>query len=424
MRQFIFDSTGTGKTKRSLDLLNSEAHILVVATASGIPTWLKQISQWSPNSTIMLMKEYKKTLVWPADKRILITSYGMLKHITTLPDNFSMIIDEAHHCKNKWSAQSRYCQNLSKYADSVLMLTGTPTTRTVEDLLGESIVLLPFQSQRVQQLGEAWKNLTSFRKAYGSPHTIYANHQKIDVYSYSDDVSHMVREKLDAYIQPVKLSTIQLPEITWIEHDLQSAERQALTTWQETGELDDITATRASVLYGKLLQLEDGFIYTEDKQVHRYGDSKLQHIRQLVAKNWQATHRPMIVWASLRETQAQLLTTAGYINAEQYTELTRTASLPTWMRAIVANPVGMGESTDGLQKYCSTQLFASLPYTYAAYRQAVTRLARRGTLYPDQLETLVLDTPLNRSTWDVIQERGDLDRIIRRTVKTLRNTAS
>lgn len=38
MRAFIFDEAGTGKTKRSMDLLDDAEHILVICPASVVKT--------------------------------------------------------------------------------------------------------------------------------------------------------------------------------------------------------------------------------------------------------------------------------------------------------------------------------------------------------------------------------------------------
>ena len=60
MRAFIFDEAGTGKTKRSMDLLDDAEHILVICPASVVKTaWLPQISQWS-HGKAMTIDEYRK----------------------------------------------------------------------------------------------------------------------------------------------------------------------------------------------------------------------------------------------------------------------------------------------------------------------------------------------------------------------------
>ena len=80
MRAFIFDEAGTGKTKRSMDLLDDAEHILVICPASVVKTaWLPQISQWSHGKALTI-EDYRKH-GWPEDCRYLVVSYNMAEKL-------------------------------------------------------------------------------------------------------------------------------------------------------------------------------------------------------------------------------------------------------------------------------------------------------------------------------------------------------
>ena len=84
MRAFIFDEAGTGKTKRSMDLLDDAEHIIVICPASVVKTaWLPQISQWSHGKALTI-EDYRKH-GWPEDHRFLVVSYNMAAKLGEVP---------------------------------------------------------------------------------------------------------------------------------------------------------------------------------------------------------------------------------------------------------------------------------------------------------------------------------------------------
>ena len=78
LRAFIFDEPGTGKTKRSIDLLGNVAHVLVACPASVVHTaWMPQLKEYDPENTAITIDDYK-TGGWPDEVKWLVCSYNQL----------------------------------------------------------------------------------------------------------------------------------------------------------------------------------------------------------------------------------------------------------------------------------------------------------------------------------------------------------
>lgn len=412
MRAFIFDEAGTGKTKRSMDLLADEEHILVICPASVVKTaWLPQIRRWSHGKALTI-EQYRKH-GWPEDYRYLIVSYNMADRLQDVPDGFSLIIDESHMVKNPRSGRSKTVKNISGQAKHVLMLTGTPAPKDLEDLYGQTMVMFPHAADRTRLLGDPWRTLGEFRTHYGNPYTMTVQGRTIVKYTYSRPKVKEACEQLHQLVLDIHHGQNPLPQVEWLPCPKTEQEEQAFEQWQATSQLsEDVYAANASAKAGKLAQLDDGFAYKTDNRTESYwfGVSKLKTVYSEAKRREDPT--PLLAWTRYKAVRDEIYQ-AWPTCTDAKTYLTMSGQEQARYRLIVANPQSMGTGVDGLQHLIKDQIWLDLPWTYAEWEQANRRLVRRGSPYQSRQRILVTDTPWNRKVMDVIEGRKTLDDIIK-----------
>lgn len=412
MRAFLFDEAGTGKTKRSMDLLAEASHILVICPASVVHSaWLPQIRRWSYGQASTI-EDYRKH-GWPDGCRYLVVSYNMADRLQDVPDGYSLIIDESHMVKNPRSGRSKTVKAISGQAENVLMLTGTPAPKDLEDLYGQAMVMYPHAQDRIRLLGESWRTLGAFRQHYGTPHTMSVQGRTIVKYAYSQPMVRQACKQLSKLVLDIRRNQSPLPEIEWIPCPKTEQETTTFEQWTATSRLsDDVYAANTSAKAGKLAQLDDGFAYKTENPTDPYwfGVSKLETVYSEARKHEPLT--PLLVWTRYKAVRDEIYHTwQPCTDAKTY--LTMTSREQGEYRLIVANPQSMGTGVDGLQHLIKDQIWVDLPWTYAEWEQANRRLVRRGSPHQGQQRILVTDTPWNRKIMDVIEGRKTLDDIIK-----------
>ena len=409
MRSFIFDQMGTGKTKRALDIIADDGLAVVICPAGVIDTWLKQVPQWSNRTAYAYRGATRRHMLQSAlsdTHGMLVLSYKMTHgfRVADLPKGFTLIVDESHYVKNPRSQRSQAVRTFSDRADRVLMMTGTPTRKDLEDLYGQCNILFPKRTDRIKHFGEQFASLSAFRKAYGTPSVLWINGVARTKWSYADSMASRVASVIAGDVLPVRLSDMESPDEEWIAAPKTDEELQALVKWDRERELtEDVYAASASAAAGKLAQLDDGFAYDVDGNPYRFGESKMRAVIDHAKRN---NIERLLVWCRYKASASAFLTRHDSMMATEFLSSPRDD-----VRFIVGNYQSMGTGVDGLQKLMSQQCFIDLPYTSADYTQAIARLVRRGQR--DTPRLYVVDTLVNRRIMEVIKGRKRLDEITR-----------
>ncbi|MGL5788254.1 MAG: DEAD/DEAH box helicase, partial [Bacteroidales bacterium] len=136
----LADDMGLGKTIQTISMLlykAKEGPSLVVAPASVLPNWIREISNFAPSLNIVNLSpsadRLEKIRLAQAND-VCIVTYGVLvtEEERLTQKEWSMIaLDEAHTIKNKETKMSKAAMKLK--ADFRLILTGTP----IQNHLGE-----------------------------------------------------------------------------------------------------------------------------------------------------------------------------------------------------------------------------------------------------------------------------------------------
>lgn len=432
MRKFIFDDTGTGKTKRSIDMMVADdcKSIIVVCPASVVNTaWVPQVKRWCPGADVRVvdgetMKRRGDTMAdafkHPGGRCFFVVSYNsmyllgpMLKKV---PDElrWGVIFDESHYTKSPRSLRHKNAVAVSKKALSVLMLTATPTPRSLEDLYCQCAVLYPAKDDRCEVYGPGFSSLGAFREEYGTEHSRWVNGFNKREWTYSERNASEVSRLLESTVAPIIHAEMGQPRPYVCPVSAPSArEVETFNKWIQDETYQDkdvqIDARTASELANKKAQLDDGFIYDTSGVPHWFGSSKLDSVVEKAHSiRREYGGGPVLVWTRFKASFEWFFEHEKHVmGARDFLE-----SPDDDVDIIVGSQQSMGTGVDGLQHYASHQIWVDLPYTAASFIQANARLIRKGQPDPSPM-IFIAETELNRNVFDVVKGRAKLDEIVR-----------
>lgn len=143
----LADDMGLGKTVQTIAVLldrASQGASLVVAPASVVPNWSKEIRRFAPSLTVRILNESadRKQLIESVEAgHVVVSTYGLLvteEELLTGRKWNVICLDEAHSIKNRDTKTSASAMKLE--AEQRIILTGTP----IQNHLGELWNLFQF----------------------------------------------------------------------------------------------------------------------------------------------------------------------------------------------------------------------------------------------------------------------------------------
>lgn len=219
---FIADGMGAGKTAVALlaaSLSKTETEVVVIITPAILRfTWRNEIKKWlnvSDNGICMVLSE--KDLPITETHRYVILSYNFLCKEKILPhinDVKFFIFDEAHFLKNGKSKRTKAALKLTKKADRVYLLSGTPFNKAVE-----LYTFLQILAPEVYS-GNMWRN--GFVQRYCDPQPSFNSSVSLNGCDHPGELSAILRSfmicrrKADIlpFLPEKTRILIQLPEPT------------------------------------------------------------------------------------------------------------------------------------------------------------------------------------------------------------------
>lgn len=290
----LFLRPGLGKTSITLSAINilryfkwSVQKVLVVApkkVAEG--TWSKEASKWDHLQhlrvvTILGTKPQRvKALNTPADVYVI-----NRENIPWLVEYYQqswpfdmVVLDESTSFKNSQSKRFKALKLVRRFIKKVVLLTGTPSSRGLEDLWAQIYLL-----DEGKRLG---KTITAYRQMYfdcnthGGHFTEYKAKSGAEAAVLGAISDICISMTADDYLELPHLVEHEIPVVLdrKAEKAYHSFERELLLELDE----DVVTASTAGVLTGKLLQFCSGAIYNEDKKVLPLHNCKLDAYMELL----------------------------------------------------------------------------------------------------------------------------------------------
>lgn len=389
----IWQDMGLGKTVTTLTAIKELKYnrfqvrrVLVIApkkVAEG--TWTKEAAKWDHTKMLrvspVLGSQAKriKALNTPAD--IYITNRENVVWLVDYYRNawpFDMVVvDESSSFKSHSAKRFKALASVGERIERMVELTGTPSPNGLDDLWAQVFLL-----DGGERLG---KRYTHFRERYFQPDKRGADGM---VYSYEakPGSEEGILEKISDICISMKADDyLQLPDITYheipVELDAKALksycelEREMVLQLPEDGE--DISVTSAAALSNKLLQLANGAIYGEDRQVHEVHGCKVEAFMELIES---LQGKPVLVFYNYQHDRTRILKALEKTGLK-VRELKTPQDEDDWnareIDVLLTHPASSAYGLN-LQQGGNHVIWFGLTWNYELYTQANKRLHRQG----------------------------------------------
>lgn len=341
-------------------------------------TWPDEVAKWDHTRHLRVTKvlgtERQRLEALRADADIWVINrenVGWLVDTCGKMWPFDMVvIDELSSFKSSKSHRFRALRKVRPLVKRIVGLTGTPAPNGLMDLWSQVYLL-----DGGERLG---KTITGYRDRYftpgrrnrsviydwvpkpGAEAAIYAKLSDLCVSMRAGDWLS-VPEKVDRVVT-VKLA----PEV---REQYDRLERDLLLPFAGA----DVVAGTAAVLSNKLLQLANGAVYDEYKQVQHLHDAKLDALEDLIEA---ANGKPVFVNYLYRHDEARIKERFPYART-----LDGPKAVADWnagkIRLLLAHPASAGHGLN-LQAGGNILVWFGMPWSLELYQQAIGRLHRQG----------------------------------------------
>lgn len=386
----LFLDMGLGKTVITLTAINDLKYnrfainkVLVIAPKKvAESTWVNEAKKWDHlkllRFSVVLGPEQKRirALNTPADIYVINRD-----NVVWLVDYYRnrwpfdmVVIDEFSSFKNHQAKRFKALRNVRPHIKRIVGLTGTPAPNGLLDLWAQVYLL-----DGGQRLG---KSITSFRERYFEPDQ--RNRER--VFTYAPKIG--AEEKIQSLISDICISMkaedyIQLPDIIYntITVKLDSKAKKAYDKLEKEMLLEvdgsTIDAGSAAVLANKLLQLCNGAVYDEERNIVEVHNNKIERFMELIEE---LNGKPALVFYNFQHDKDRLIKALSKTKL-RVRELKKPQDEQDWnnrqIDILLAHPASAAYGLN-LQQGGNHIIWFGLNWSLELYQQANKRLHRQG----------------------------------------------
>lgn len=345
-------------------------------------TWSAEIEKWEQLSglrySIIVGTPAQRNKALEADADIYIINRENLTWLVEssgIPFDFDMVvIDELSSFKSWQAKRFRSLMKVRPLVRRMVGLTGTPSSNGLMDLFAEFKVL-----DMGERLG---RFIGQYRLDYFTPDRMNGS----VVYSYKPLPG--AEEKIYKRISDITISMkagdyLEMPELIVSEYPVYMDEKEQKTYDAMKDNLiireseNEITAANAASLSGKLSQMANGAVYSDDGASIRIHDRKLDALEDIIES---ACGKPLMVVYWYKHDYSRIEERLQRIGIE-YEKLDTDASIKKWnageLSVALVHPASAGHGLN-LQDGGSAMVWFGLTWSLELYQQTVARLWRQG----------------------------------------------
>lgn len=402
----LFLDMGMGKTVSTLTaiddliLLGEVNKVLVIAPLRvAEDTWSTEVDKWDHLKHLRISKilgtKKRREEAINTDADIYVTNRENVDWLVAECFNSwiwdMVVIDELSSFKSSKAKRFRALKKVRPYFKRIVGLTGTPAPNSLIDLWPQIYLL-----DGGQRLG---KTITGYKERYFKPGR--RNGYVVYNWELKEGSEETIQNKIsDICISMSAKDYLDLPEridnrveITLPIKVMDTYRQLEKDLVLEIGE-EDITATNAAVLTNKLLQLANGAIYSEDKEVVRIHGEKLDRLEEIIDT---ANGKPVLVFYNFKHDYdriSKMLTK----NKIDHQTLNTSDDIKMWnngeIQVALLHPASAGHGLN-LQYGGNIIVWFGLTWSLELYQQANARLHRQG-----QKETVIIHHLIAKGTVD------------------------
>ena len=298
-----------------------------------------------------------------------------------------VVIDELSSFKSNKSGRFKALKKVRPCMKRVVGLTGTPAPNGLIDLWSQIYLL-----DGGERLG---RTLTGYRDIYFNPDK--RNQHIIFTYKLKENAEEAIYEKIsdicvsmkaESYLDmPDRINNIiqvQLPDKAKKEYEL--LEKDLLLQLEE----GDIVANNAAALTNKLLQMANGAVYDENREVKEIHDEKLKALEDTIEA---ANGNPVLIFYSYKHDKDRI---EKYLKDVKVLETKE--DIKKWnkgeIEVMLTHPASAGHGLN-LQAGGNIIIWFGLTWSLELYMQANARLHRQG-----QEENVIIHHIIAKGTVD------------------------
>ncbi|MDD2978815.1 MAG: DEAD/DEAH box helicase [Hespellia sp.] len=345
-------------------------------------TWSGEIEKWEHlkglrySIVVGTVAQRKKALQKDADVYIINReNVPWLIEQSGMPFDYDMVvIDELSSFKNWQSKRFRSLMKVRPMVKRMVGLTGTPSSNGMMDLFAEYKVL-----DMGARLG---RFIGQYRLNYFKPDRV--NGPIVYSYKLLPGAEQQIYEKIDDITISMKATDyLEMPELISTEYPVYLSASELDTYEEMKKDLvlnlpgGEITASNAASLSGKLSQMANGAVYTDDESYIEFHDKKLDALEDIIEA---ANGQPLMVayWYKHDFTRIEKRLDALGV---KYQKLDTDASIEKWNRGelpvALVHPASAGHGLN-LQSGGSTLVWFGITWSLELYQQTNARLYRQG----------------------------------------------
>lgn len=400
----IFLDMGLGKTVITLTAIEELMYnrfevqrVLVVAPLMvARDTWSSECGKWDH------LKHIKMSLIL-GDERERIRAINRnadicvinRENLAWLIDHYGksfpydmVVLDELSSFKDPSSKRFRKMKSVRQFVKRIVGLTGTPAPNGLLDLWSQIYLL-----DRGKRLG---RYISAYRNEYFLPDK--RNGQVIYSYKPRPYAEREIYKKINDLCVSMKAADyIKMPDRVdnFIEVKMSDNEKRLYDRLERDTLLPfsdgDIDAVNAAALATKLLQMANGAVYDENKNVKHIHNKKLEALEDLYEA---ANGKPVLIFYMYKHDRDRIKALIG----QDARELDSARDIADWnagrIKAAIAHPASTGHGLN-LQSGGSTIIWFGLTWSLELYQQANARLWRQG-----QKETVIVHHLVTKDTID------------------------
>ncbi len=312
---------------------------------------------------------------------------------SALPFDFDMVvIDELSSFKNHRSKRFRALMKRRPVVRRIVGLTGTPASNGLIDLWAQFKLL-----DKGVRLG---RFIGSYRDAYFKADK--RNGQIVFSYKVAPGAEERIYRAIDDITISMKARDhIRMPELVSTEYRVALSDDERVIYKKLRKELvlessgEQVTASNAASLSGKLLQLANGAVYTDEGETICIHDRKLDALEDLI----EAANGQSVLVAYWFKHDLQRITERLEKLGVSFSTLDSSESIQVWneekLPIGLIHPASAGHGLN-LQSGGNCLIWFGLTWSLELYQQTVARLWRQG----QQSETVVVQHIITEKTID------------------------
>lgn len=395
---------GLGKTLTTLSAIDElknvfceDVKVLVIAPKKvAEETWSTEIEKWGFDLTYTKIlgspKQREKALAEDVDIYLINREnvVWLVEYFKTRwPFNF-VVIDELSSFKSSKAKRFRALRKVRPKIERLVGLTGTPAPNSLIDLWPQ--IYLLDRGERLET------SQTRFKERYFVPDR--RNGPIVYSWALREGAEDTIYRKLDDICVSMKAKDyLNLPKRTDNVVSVTLSNQKAYKQMEAELALEfkgkEITASNSAVLANKLLQLANGAIYDDDKNVVAIHDDKLEALENIVEDS---QGQPILVFYQYQHDLIRLK--ARFPQAEELDSVER------WNRGeipiLLCHPQSAGHGLN-LQKGGHIIVWFGLTWSLEYYQQANARLDRQGQTGPVIVHHLVAENTVDERVLRILQ---------------------